>query len=424
MYVMETKIPKNLEKLRDELSNIVFTYLCNNNVKVNQNKRLLIKGSVSCFIFNTFYKVKRSVNICGITLNKNHYSRDSIVNGVKTGRKVSYQYTRVLFDCLESGGYIKLNKGGVSDYGIVSGKWVATEFSSGYIEINKKLIRLYNQYEHNKVEDGVRKNVIILRDGKGVDVPFKTTPSVKLIKENLNSYNHLTFNFNVEKGKKVYDVQVYKVYNESFEKGARSYMSSEGIQGMSSEERHLLTINGKNTVIYDYKAFEPSIAYSMCGEAMEGDPYTIELEGFNPALLRSLCKKFLLVMMNIDNEKYLKHSLNSMIKEEFNIEALYKEGKIPDKRIDVKTIVEKLEDKHYLIRHMFYGKYHTQPSYIGSLVADYITDYFTQRGVLVLSVFDEFIIQEEYDEELKEVMFRAYEMILGSNTNCKVVKEK
>ncbi len=117
-------------------------------------------------------------------------------------------------------------------------------------------------------------------------------------------------------------------------------------------------------------------------------------------------------------------TLNSMVSVEFDIDKLYREGKIPDKRIDVKDVVDKLETKHYLIRHMFYGQHHTHPSYIGSLIADYITEYFTQRGVLVLSVFDEFIIQEQYDKELEEVMFRAFDAVLGCHKNCAVVKEK
>ncbi|AUR93476.1 hypothetical protein NVP1187O_163 [Vibrio phage 1.187.O._10N.286.49.F1] len=425
MYVMDTKIHKSIEPLRDELVNIVYNYLNSSNVKITQNKRLLIKGAVACFLLNTFCKVKKGINLCGITLNRNHYSQCPIVNGVKINRKVSYQYTRVVFDALVSHSMIVLNKGGVQEYGVLEGKWQAISFTNGFVEIKKPLLRMYDCYESLTSEESVRKNVVIVRDGKGIDIPYKGNAKTRIDKGILIPYNVLSIEQIVENGDRIFDVQMYKVYNgNTFQKGARNYMSGEGIQNLSSDERHKLTINGCQTVIYDYKAFEPSIAYSMSNEVMEGDPYTINIDGYCPVLLRKLCKSFLLVMMNIKDRKNLKTSLNSLISSEFNVNTLYKEGKIPDKRIDINTIVDKIETKHYLIKHMFYDNHHTHPSYLGSLIADYITDYFTQRGVLVLSVFDEFIIQEEYDQELKEVMFRAYETILGQSSNCNVRKEK
>lgn len=426
MYVMDTKIHKKLEPLRDELSNIVFEYLINSGNKITQNKRLLVKSSVSCFILNTYYKVCKGINLCGVTLKTEHYSKNSIINGVKTNRKVSHRYTRILFDVLSLYGYITLNKGGIDEWGMLNGVWQPISFTNGFVEIHNKLIDLYNKYDFNHTQDdGALKNIIIVRDEHGVDVTFKTTEKVRIVKTMLKSYNTLTFNYNVTKGDKHYDVQMYKVYNgKTFEKGARNYMSGDGIQNLSSEERHKLTINGNNTAIFDYKSFEPSIAYSMCGEIMVGDPYELYLDGYDSKISRKLCKLFMLIMMNIENKQYLITSINEMIRTEFNVQKLYSDGKIPDKRIDVKDIVDKIENKHYIIRHMFYGNYHTQPSYIGSLVADYITDYFTQRGVLVLSVFDEFIIEESYADELYEVMLRAYEMILGSSVNCKITKEK
>ncbi len=425
MYVMDTKIHKSIEPLRDEVTNIVYSYMENNNVKINQNKRLLTKGAVSCFLLNTFYKTKKGINLCGITLNKNHYSQTPIVNGIKSNRKVSYQYTRILLDALVSFGFIELSRGGVKEYGILNGKWQAISFNNGFIELKRPLLEMYDQYEKLSNTESIRKNVVIVRDGDGIDIPYKGNPKTKIDRGILNPYNTLSVESTVENGEKTYDVQMYKIYNgKTFQKGARNFMSGEGIQNLTSEERHKLTINKGDTVIYDYQAFEPSISYGMCGEVMVGDPYTVALEGYCPVLARKLGKSFLLVMMNIEGERHLLPALNSMISNDYQVDKLYSSGKIPDKRIDVKTIVDKLETKHYLIKHLFYGKHHTHPSYIGSLIADYITEYFTQRGILVLSVFDEFIIQEEHEKELQEVMIRAYETILGSADNCVIVKEK
>ncbi|AUR87544.1 hypothetical protein NVP1101O_133 [Vibrio phage 1.101.O._10N.261.45.C6] len=425
MYIMDTKIDKSFDGLKNELSNLVYSYLTITNVNITQNKRLQIKGAVSCFILNTFYKARMGITLCGITLNKNHYSSTPVVNGKAINRKVSYQYTRILFDCLQHYSLITLNKGSV-EYGIVGGEWRAVSFESGFIELHKKLLYMYEQVNvKTSIESSRRVNVIIVRDGEKGDVTFRMNDKLRENKVKLDAHNYLTLCNVVENGKRKFDVQMHKVYNsKSYDKGARNYMNGEGIQHLSAEERLNLTINKNETSVFDYKAFEPSIAYSMVQEIMNGDPYTITYEGYEQETLRSLCKVFLLVMFNMEDVKYLYSTLNQAVRTEFNVDTLYREGKIPDKRIDVKTIVQKLEDKHYLIRHMFYGGYHTQPSYVGSLIADYITDYFTQRGILVLSVFDEFIIEQEYEDELYEVMNRAYEHVLGFVDNCKISKEK
>ena len=55
---------------------------------------------------------------------------------------------------------------------------------------------------------------------------------------------------------------------------------------------------------------------------------------------------------------------------------------------------------------------------------DFIINYFTQRGILVLPVFDEVIIEMEHEDKLKEVMEMAYQSVLGFTDNCTIVKEK
>ena len=427
MYVMDTKIDKRLFLLRDELSSLTLDYLLNTGNKVNQNKRLLTKGAVSCFLLNSFYKAMRGINKSGITLNSNHYSVKPIVNGRSSNRKVSYLYTRILLDYLAKDGYIILHKGGVGEYGIIKGKWQAITFENGYVEFTDKLINLYkgHQYQIKPNAYETDTNVLIVRDEKGRDVTFAMNNYLRERKAGLDTYNTLSVTIQVGIKEDFYDVQMHKVLNgKTYTKGGRNCMKGEGIQNLSKQQRKRLTINGNPTVIYDYQGFEPSIAYSMCQELSLGDPYTVSIDGYDPKTLRKICKLFLLIMFNIKNPKYIHGALNSMIRDEFDIQKLYEQGKIPDKRINIKELVGILEDKHYLIKHMFYGNSKTEPSFIGSMIADYITDYFTQRGILVLSVFDEFIIEEDHESELIDIMSMAYESILGFTDNCNIRKEK
>lgn len=425
MYLMDTKINTKLHPLRDNLCNIVYSYLEESGNKVTLNKRKLTKQAVSCFILNTFFKMEKGINRVGITLDKNHYSRSCIINGVDTKRKVSYQYTRILFDALESKEYINLHKGGIEEYGVVGGRWQPISFESGYIKIHSSLFDLYSDYFHTVDKEKLR-NVIIVRDDKGINVTFRMNPKTRLCRSILDSYNQLSYVNVVRDGNgKIRDVQLYKVFNgKSFEKGARNYMSIEGIQSLSKEERRELTINSNKTVIYDYKAFEPSIAYSMNQEIMGGDPYSINIEGYDKETCRRIAKVCMLILMNVSDRRSLKSAVNAAVKEEFNVDKLYSKGLIPEPRININLFISKLEEKHHLIRDVFCGGSSSQPSYIGSLISDFIIDYFTQRGILVLPVFDEFIIEEQHEEELKKVMVMAYDSVLGYTDNCTIVKEK
>lgn len=426
MYVMDTKLDKRLYGLRDELSSQTLNYLLEYGNSITQNKRLKAKGAVSCFILNTFYKVMRGINKTGITLDSNHYSKNLIINGRRINRKVSYTYTKILLDFLHDNQYIILHKGGVGEYGMNNGKWQAISYESGYIEITEKLVAIYKDYYYQPtIEENLLKNVIIYRDDNGIDKAFRLTESERTKKENTIDFNKLSIEVTVKREDKTYDVQLHKVLKgDKRDKCARSYMSGEGIQSLSKQQRAELTINGNDTVIYDYQGFEPSIAYSMCQEVLIGDPYKLDLEGYDEKVSRSLCKLFLLIMFNIRGTTHLTRTLNSAIKEEFDVDKLYDQGKIPSKRINTKQVVSMIEDKHYLIKHMFYGNFSSEPMYIGSLITDYVTDYFTQRGILVLPVFDEFIIEEEYEDELVNAMVDGYQSVLGFTDNCIVRKEK
>jgi hypothetical protein len=201
-------------------------------------------------------------------------------------------------------------------------------------------------------------------------------------------------------------------------------MNGEGIQHLTKEERKTIEIGGNKTCIFDYKCFEPSIAYTLNGVKMPEDPYSITLDGYDNKTLREIAKKCFLVMLNIQesNRDSLRSACNAVIAEDFNIANLHEKGLVPE-RVDVIKICDLLDEKNYHIREYFYGNAPVQLMYMGSLIDDYITDYFSQRKILVLSVFDEFIIEDKYKDMLQDVMYRAYEIVLGSSMNCKVVEE-
>ena len=122
MYVIDHKIHRDLYPMREEISGMVFDHLIMNKQKVNPLTIELVNKAVSCLILN----IPRYSNRFGITLDSGNYTSTVVINGQKSIKKISYKYTKILFDCLEKLSYIKINKGHKRFDGgweLINGKW-------------------------------------------------------------------------------------------------------------------------------------------------------------------------------------------------------------------------------------------------------------------------------------------------------------
>lgn len=425
MFIIDHKINKSLYYVRDYLTSEFLTYLKKYGNNITQNKRELAKKAVGCLLLNLYTKHLTKQNTLYITLDKNNYSRSAIVNGENTKRKVSYTYMRSLLDFLEFEDYITLHKGEVHSFTFRFGYYEILDSEASKIIIHTKMTKLLN----DKVKDWKQEpvvNVIRLRDSNKKEITFKMNSVVREVRDYLYEYNKFSLSKVVKLRDIKYDVQMYKVYNKSsFNKGARSFMK-DSIQGLSKQDRHNLDIDGIPVCAFDYKGFEPSLVYSIEQEIMEcGDPYQIELKGYDPKLLREICKTILLIMLNSESKDQAFSAINLHIAKDYNLQKLYKEDKIPSEYIPTKVIMEILEEKHHLIAHRFYNSFGLEVQYVGSLVSDFVVSYMMQNyKQLVLSVFDEFLCQEDHADKLEKTMKLAYQHIFGNDNNCNIVREK
>ena len=196
------------------------------------------------------------------------------------------------------------------------------------------------------------------------------------------------------------------------------------IQSLSSVDRERVLIDGISTTSYDFVSFEPSLAYSMCQEIMEGDAYSIALKGYDTKLLRDLAKQTMIMMLNCKDKTSTKKAINKYIKSNYDVEDLFKQGKIPADWIHTNNIIEKLEDKHQKIASMFYSESSYDLQQVGSLINDYIVDTAMQKyGVLVLQIHDGFIVQEEQGDLVQKIMVDGYDHIFGFTDNCMIERE-
>lgn len=432
MYELGLTLPKGLNILSDELSREFCSYLISRGSfkKLTDKRKDLCKTTIGVFLGNSVSVIKSGKFKVHIPLDKNVYSSGYIQNGRKLKSNTSYQYTKWLLESLEENGWGYLVKGGQEYEGVFDKKTrkhkatlVRSSISYFYFNQNKQelLSKLFS-----KVPTQQLKNVIIVRDEKGINTTYKGTSYSKEVRENTNTYNNagaLTLVRGKNQNNSI-DVQVRRVFNMgSFYIGGRHYCS--GIQTLSKKERLQLTIEGNSTVVYDYKSFEPAIAYEIISEVMEGDPYLVEVDNYSVKVLRDVGKLILLRLFYASNDEQVIFSVNNEIHDNWDLSKLVAEGDIPDKIIPVREILDKMTVKHYKISEFFYGGGDVHLPHIGSEIIDYILQYFLQNhGSVVLPVFDELIAEHFLEEDLKEVMFKAWRHVLKTDYNCRITKEK
>ena len=387
--------------------------------KISKGDLQSIKEAIQCFLRNC--KNNKGV-ILTVPLDRNVYNNRCIINGRVTPYRVSYTFTKDLIEYLYNFGYIDM-KIGYSNYSFnfKTETYHLEDKRPTTVILKQPLIELL---ESIKVSSAVKTNVVLLKGKDDLYKSFKLTESTCNIRDFLKTWNAYSLDKEVVCEDKVYDVQSYKIFNVKQDFGGRTYMGG-SIQNLSSEERSKITIDGNKTCRYDYKAFEPSLAYSLKGIVLKGDPYEIKgFEDYDYKILRDVCKKSLLIMLNADSKASTAYAMNSYIKSKYDVKDLCDKGLIPKPKIPVAKIIDCLEEKHEDIYDMFYAESWKVLQKKGSEVIDSVLEYMMQNhDCLCLQVFDECIVEERFEKQLVEAMIEAYGEVVGIPENCKIEKE-
>lgn len=427
-YNFNTDIPPVIKRFVSDKLDGFFTYLIGKEyIKSKTNSRIKIASIASgVFIHNCYLRSKTNNRTVTLTLDKNSYNRAYIKNGVEGKVKVSYQYTKWFMEYLCDSNLGSIEIGGLEFESYRRGNnymyKIIDKHTSTFTMDNslyEAMTNISSSIKFNPID-----NVIILRDINGKDTTMKMDVYRKGMKKCLSEYNKQCANVTVVDPltNKDYLLQLQKIYNTDFDHGGRIY--DMGIQILPKNIRKRLVIDGKETCIYDYKAFETSLIYSVQGEDLTSDPYQLHIEGYDNKILREVGKMIMTRIYYSKDRKELQHTVNRDIENDFNLEKMVDQGKIPEKRIPVGYMIEMLEDKHECIMEHFYKK-GIDPSNLGSLVMDYIVDYMLQNHkCFVVPVFDEVIVDAEYEYEVLKVMKEAFNRVVGSVDNCNIVKEK
>lgn len=423
---MDTNVPSDIERLTKQFRVGLYKYLNSlSKNKLSTKQQSVVNTNLKVFLYNCVLAstVKGSF---AISLNRNTYSDAAIRNGVRLKNKLSYNYTKKILNYFESNYNINVEVGSVVEWNNykVRGKHNTNP------EFNPSIVRLSNNFTELCLSINISKetllqiNTLILRNADKEDITYLRDDTRKGEIQMLNEFNIRALETVISKNDSddTYLLQLRKIYNESFERGGRLFDLV--IQSMPKSERKRLLIDNESVKLLDYKAFETSLAYTLCESVMDGDPYMIDFEEYHPDVVRSVCKLIMTRIYNVDNEKTLIYLVNKYIHDHFNMEDLYSKGKIPEKRIPVGLFVDILKDKHDAIQEYFYNEGDMNLQYVGSQIMDYIIESVMQNhNVTVIPVFDEIICGESLVEEILLYMKKAYVSVLGSDVNCRIEVE-
>lgn len=452
MYLLDYKVNKTLAKIRDVLSiefidwleskeereedGIKYWVTRDTRVELTPHKKQLATNAVGCFVSNVAFRLKYDKQLISIPRYKNIYSLPLIYNGQKVPRQVSYTYTMLLCEfikdvywCIEARGCVewKLDK---VDYakqkpdsnGKKKASFVKGQVHTTQYKLSQELVKHFD-LPYN-TEDTMF-SVIEVRDVEGKVIIKKLTPKQRHMVKILTGINKKYQTNRICIDEERLDFQLKKIYNNSsFELGGRNYMvGADASKAMKKDKRLKITINGEPCVELDFKSFFPSMMADMQGITFpEGfDPYQIEIDGCDPAMLRDLAKLGCLMLLNTDNMKAAQCALASELAEDEWVQRVKEakaEGMWPEGRI-VHQIIEKLIERNGYLMHECQSSNALKYMNYESEINDIVLERILMDGNVVIPLHDSFIVPISAEEATHKHMEKAYELVIGGN-NCRI----
>uniref|UniRef100_UPI0032171A0F hypothetical protein n=1 Tax=uncultured Draconibacterium sp. TaxID=1573823 RepID=UPI0032171A0F len=298
-----------------------------------------------------------------------------------------------------------------------------------------KLLKLLSMAPENVDLEIEIEEPIILKNEDGKCINYSDTLQVHRMRKKLIKINEVNKKFEICYEDFNLSVSVVAIFRDNFNLYGR--LHSRGVkhfQGYSKEERKQFLINGKPVIELDFKALHPYLLYAAEGiqyknkvqhPKYKNDPYFAVC---NDEALRPFLKIILLCMVNNNNFHKAAGAADKWLNKKEKKNAIEK-GRTPLKNILLEKGLIDSNDKYlsgkYIKKfkkaHKPISKYLLSAENTGlklmnkdAKIALEVCFHFAKKGVPILPVHDSFIIQQDYEAELKEVMLKKYQLKTGT----------
>jgi hypothetical protein len=279
-----------------------------------------------------------------------------------------------------------------------------------------KFIQLIQQF--NVTFDDVYEEemeIIQLKNSEKQFIVYQDTSYTKKIRNNLKKYNALLKktkivlsqtnqvkeylnnlkNESPDFARKKY-VRIFN--NSSFKEGGRFYNPWwQQIKNKKIKLRKNITINGNQTVELDFNALHIHLLYHLEGldynkfYSSNHDPYT--LEGFEE--YRDMAKGVILVSLNMSKK------ITSL---PYMMPKILKNEKYFVKKFKYTKLIQIFSAHHHPIAKYLCSGIGIQLQNMDSNLSDYVIKKMTNKKIPVLNIHDSFIVEKQYEENLKDTM--------------------
>lgn len=388
-------------------------------------------GGFYCVLYNIVRAYNYGCIGLYVSRDYNFYKTDVIFNGKSMDFRVGHESVIKTLDFLEKRKLVTSNKGYY---------FSKTNSQSGHITFTQELIKLINDHiDPTKLKFKLLENVVILRDLKGNDLPFRRTREIRTMIDLINNYNAFMENVDVTFEGQRLNTQVHRSFSRSsFDKGGRYYSSGRGIQQLNHEDRSNVLIDGEYVIELDFKALHPSILYEKEGISLdenfdvyggEAAAYTFGVipdivlkrrekdKKYNP--VRNFLKKTLLIMINGRSSGQVAGKLQQLLKEDRQKpENEQSFGGLVD--ADPYIAMDFLKEHNDMISKYFHSDAGIDLQRLDSDIITMVIEYCIQREIPILTVHDSVIVAQSHAGEVLTVMKASYKSVVGSDFNCKI----
>jgi len=196
---------------------------------------------------------------------------------------------------------------------------------------------------------------------------------------------------------------IFKNKDHDFEYGGRMYGKWCDLDKRSRER---LLIDGDETIELDFKASTINTIYiHETGSSYQGgDPYNIVIDGYE--VPRDIVKQAGNIMLFTNSLKGAIKSIHNQFARLNEHSSLKKDFMAVREHISMKCLCEAYLEKHkdiseYFLAGKWIGLY---CQYLESERVMKIVNHFTEQGIPILTVYDSFIVDCYYEEELRDLM--------------------
>jgi hypothetical protein len=359
----------------------------------------------------------------GVHLSNTAWHTGSRYNALHLSRQIPK-----LVHQLAAKGLIHLSPGSYAGPGVATNR-TARIMSAEPLRVHFREARFGLQHIH--AFEG--KEVIIMHDSSksGKDVEYEDTPATVAMRNNLKGYNRLLARTFIDIPDRVepflerpikrgprqgemtrvpictLDNQVRRIFNRSdWTSGGRFFGG--WWQGVGSELRKRIHINGQPTVEVDYQALHIAILSATHGKDITGDPYELAeglVPGINAREQRKLVKVLVLMALNAKDRV----TACQAFRQDCATGSIGKSMK----NVELLALLDAFADKHPHLKGELCADKGISLMYTDSQLAEHVIYLFAHRGIPVLCVHDSFIIDYRYGGWLKRVMAQATKSIIG-----------